>query len=398
MAAVLLAGGQGKRMGVLCRHRPKPVLPFAGTYRVMDFALSNCLNSRIGQVAVLTDYQSALLANYLRRWQVSANSSNFRLDVLESRSHYAGTADAVYQNLDRLRDSGADKVLVLAADHIYSMDYRPMLAYHEQTKADVTIGVVSMPREQARQLGAVTVDAGGRVVDFAEKAYLPSTGLVSMGIYIFNLETLNRRLSEDALDACSAHDFGYCILPKAVKGDRVFAYRFDGYWRDIGTIESYHRASIDLACGRSQFSFESTWPVVTARNGLTSPHIAPNGRIHRTIVSPGSYIMGYVENSVIGPGVCIEEHAVVRNSVLMDNVFVGEHSVIQSCIIDEGVSVSRCTEIRASDGFGSGAHGVVVLGKDNSPLHPPVSAERANLLRPDRGRSVCRVAAHRGAG
>ena len=378
LAAFILAGGQGKRMGVLCRHRAKPALPFAGKYRVIDFALSNCLNSDVRNVAVLTDYQSSPLTAYLRRWHLAANDQDLRLDVLEAKTHYLGTADAVFQNREYLKSKGIDSLLVLAADHVYNMDYRPMLAFHELSGADVTVGVVSMPRQQARHFGTVTVDSNNRIIDFAEKADHPSTDLVSMGIYIFSVKTLIDRLSEDACDSASPHDFGYRILPRAVTCDSVFAYRFDGFWRDIGTIEAYHRANIDLACGRSPLNIDMSWPVVTANTLLPKPCLAPGATVHNSILSPGCHIMGYVENSVVGYGVCIEEHAVVRNSVLMDNVFVGERSVVQSSIIDEGVSLGRCTEIIARDRFSLEGSPIAVMGKDSSPLHPLTRPDKRN--------------------
>ncbi len=219
--AMILTGGRGKRMDILCQERPKPALPFAGRFRVIDFSLSNCIHSQINSIALLADYQRSYMANYLRRWN-SVNVPDVRLHILEPvTGAYRGTADAVYQNLGYLRRYRADRALVLAGDHIYKMDYRKILAFHEQVKADVTVGVVQVPIEQADRFGTVTVDAEGRIVDFVEKSGTPRSDLVSMGIYVFNTEVLAERLIEDAAQPNSPHDFGYAVIPDMVKRDRV---------------------------------------------------------------------------------------------------------------------------------------------------------------------------------
>jgi glucose-1-phosphate adenylyltransferase len=367
VAAVVLAGGQGKRMGVLCRHRPKSALRFAGDRRVIDFALSNCLHSKITHVAALIDYQRSFLSGYLRRWCLSTGDPEMKIDALEARSHYVGTADAVYQNAEYLQRAGVSTALVLAADHVYKMDYRPMIAFHEQMKADATVGVVSMPREKARRFGTVGVDASCKVTDFAEKTDRSCGVLVSMGIYVFNVDSLFGYLSRDAASPNSPHDFGYSILPRMVEGGRVFSFKFDDYWRDIGTIEAYYWANMEIARAAASFGLDGKWPVLTVRDPLPGPDVAPRASTYRSILSPGCSIEGYVENSIVGPGVRIEAHAVVRNSVLMDDVFVGERSVVQSCIIDEGMTIGECCEIGAKDRLACASNPIAILSVDSAP-------------------------------
>lgn len=343
--ALVLAGGQGKRMGKLCYERPKPTLPFAGTYRVIDFALSNCLNSQICNIAVLTDYQRSYMASYLEPWRIKLDNHGVHMDILAARSHYLGTADAVYQNLEYLAEQGAETLLVLAADHVYKMDYSLMLSFHKQMKAEATVGVVSVDPGQARRFGAVTVADNGRIFEFAEKAEMPQSNLVSMGIYIFDVKTIAEHLARDAGRPDSVHDFGHSIMAGVVERDRVFAYQFNGYWRDVGTIEAYYSANMELACQRPVFSVDGVWPIATVPCDLPQPKLFSQATIRNSIVSPGCIIKGHVENSVVSPGAWVDEHAVVRDSVLMGNVFIGQHSTVESCIVDEGVSVGRFCHI-----------------------------------------------------
>lgn len=349
--AMILAGGKGKRMDVLCQVRPKPALPFAGRFRVIDFTLSNCIHSGVGDIAVLTDYQRSNMANYLKRWR-SANDVVERFDVLDPKTgSYSGTADAVYQNLSILQKPAADRVLILAGDHVYSMDYRQMLAFHEQTGADVTVGVVTVPFEQVGRFGTVTLDDDGRIVDFIEKSATSPSNLASMGIYVFNKDILVERLNADAAEPDSPHDFGYAILPSMVKQDRVFAYRFDGYWQDIGTIEAYYEANMQLIQKQpSTLHLDGDWTVLTESTKPVEVKSSPQGNIENSLISPGCVIKGRVENSILSPGVFVEEEAIIRNSILMPNVFVGYHSMVDSCILDEGVNIGKNCYIGSGNG------------------------------------------------
>lgn len=361
--AIILAGGKGKRMDILCQSRPKPALPFAATLRVVDFTLSNCIHSQINDIAVLTDYQRSHLESYLKCWH-SANGVTERFDILEPQNgSYGGTADAVYQNLAYLQRQAADRVLILAGDHVYRMDYRKMLAFHEQVNADVTVGVAPVPIKQAHRFGIVSADTYGRILDFVEKPSLPMSNLVSMGIYIFNKEVLSRRLTEDGQQPDSPHDFGYAVIPEMAKRDRVYAYRFDGYWRDIGTAEAYYAANMEFTNPKLSLGLNGTWPILREETNLPLVRIVKQGSVENSLVGRGCVVKGRVENSILSPGVQVEERAVVRDSVLMPNVFVGHHSIVDSCILDEAVTVGESCYIGFGAGIVSGDWDITVLGK-----------------------------------
>jgi glucose-1-phosphate adenylyltransferase len=284
---LILAGERGKRMDILCYLRPKPVLPFAGSFRVIDFSLSNCIHSQITDIAALVDYQRARMSEYLREWQ-SVNSGSANLLTLPLRiGSYAGTADAVYQNLDYLEKQGTETVLILAGDHIYKMDYRKMIGFHHMVKADVTVGVIRIPIEETYRFGTVKVDAENRINDFVEKSPNAQSNLASMGIYVFNKDSLARRLTEDAEEANSPHDFGYAILPRMVKSDRVFAYEFKGYWQDIGTMEAYYEANMELLMSQPRYSLNSDWPIFGESTRLPVCRANKEGNIINSMVSPG---------------------------------------------------------------------------------------------------------------
>ena len=365
--AMILAGGRGERMDILCHLRPKPALPFAGEFRVIDFSLSNCIHSGIDDIAALVDYQRSYMADYLRQWHLK-NGATTNLGILEpANGSYDGTADAVYQNLGYVQQNQADMVLVLAGDHVYKLDYRDMLAFHERMKADVTVGVVPVPAGDAYRFGTVTVDGEGRIMGFWEKSRASLSTLASMGIYVFNKDSLIEGLAEDAADRSSRHDFGYSVLPQMVKRARVFAYQFAGYWQDIGTVDSYYETNMELLGGAPPFSLNGVSPVLTARpmpwkNGPASS-IARDAVIYNSLISPGCAVRGRVENSILCPGVVIDKLAVVRNSIVMGGCHIGYHSVVDRCILDEGVNIGQMCYV----GFGSspipGKYDVTLLGK-----------------------------------
>ena len=370
--AMILAGGKGKRMDILCRERPKPALPFAGRFRVIDFSLSNCVNSQIQNIAVLTDYQRSHMANYLKSWSLN-NPGHDKFQVLEPKAvSYKGTADAVYQNLDFLLEADADLMLILAGDHVYKMDYRRMLAFHDQVKADVTVGVIMVPIEEANRFGIVTVDAGDRVVNFVEKPQYPQSNLVSMGIYVFNKPVMYERLIEDAAKADSPHDFGYAVLPGMVQRDRVFAYKFNDYWRDIGTAAAYYEANMGIMNQKAHFCLDGSWPILTGRNRPKSSEELQIGHVVNSIISPDCIVKGRVENSILSPGVFVDGEAVVRDSILMSSVSVGYHSVVDQCILDERVNIGKFCYI----GFGGSLlprkEDITILGK--GAIVPPYTA------------------------
>jgi len=363
IVAMILAGGRGKRMDILCYGRSKPVLPYAGMWRVIDFSLSNCIHSGINNIAALIDYQRQYTAEYLKEWCITNTSGN-SLHILEPKlDSYKGTSDAVYQNLDYLRDSNPEAVLVLAGDHIYKMDFRKMLAFHQQKKADVTVGVVRVPMQQTNRFGITTIDNDGRIIDFVEKPHRPASNLASMGIYIFKPEVLVEHLMEDNAQSASVHDFGYTIIPKMVMWNKVFAYEFGGYWRDIGTIEAYHEANMELIVPQPSLSLNSNWPILT-RESISLPHaIADAGTIKHSIISPGCTIRGRVENSVLSPGVVVEEQAIIRNSIIMPNSVIGKHSVVDRCILDEEVNIGKFCYVGFGSGLASGGSNITVVGR-----------------------------------
>jgi glucose-1-phosphate adenylyltransferase len=349
MIAAILAGGKGTRMDILCQVRPKPALPFAGKYRFIDFNLSNCIHSQINDIAILVDYQRSQLTNYVQRWQ-NENSAKSTFDILEPQNtgSYCGTANALYQNLDYLLKQSANRVLIMPSDHAYKMDYRKMLAFHEKSKADVTVGVVPVPIEDAHRFGTVILREDGQVIEYIEKPDVPKSNLVSMGIYIFNKDILIKRLIEDSTEPDSIHDLAYSITPGMVMRDKVFAYKYGDFWRDIGTIEAYYSTSMDLTSAKPPFSLNGGWPILTCEN--TEPiKKFPHGSVENSVISPGCVIKGRVENSILSPCVLVDEHAVVKNSILMSNVTIGLHSLIDSCIADEEVNIGEFCYV----GFGS---------------------------------------------
>jgi glucose-1-phosphate adenylyltransferase len=362
--AVILAGGRGTRMEILCQGRPKPALPFAARYQVIDFSLSNCVHSGISDIAVLLDYGRDALRNYLYNgdWWGAGYGTN--LQILEPRSgSYEGTADAVYQNLLHLGEHAAELILVLAADHIYQMDYRKMIAFHEQRGADVTVGVIPIPIEQAYRFGIVTTNIEGRIIDFVEKPDTPKGDLASMGIYVFNREVLSGRLMEDAADLSSPHDFGYAVIPKMLSQDKVFAYEFDGYWRDIGTVEAYYEANMDLINEPPSLNLDHNWPVLTNYAGSLPAGVCQEGNLENSIVSRGCIVKGQVEHSILSLGVEVEEHAVVRDSIIMSNTTIGRYSVVDHSILDEEVEVGEFCHIGSLGSLIRGERSITVVGR-----------------------------------
>jgi glucose-1-phosphate adenylyltransferase len=362
--ALILAGGRGKRMDILCDLRPKPALPFAGRFRVIDFSMSNCIHSQITDVAVLVDYQQERMAEYLTKWH-AINGRTTNLHILPPRvDSYTGTADAVFQNLDYLEKRGTDTVLILAGDHVYEMDYRKMMAFHDKMKADATVAVVQVPTQETHRFGTVEVDADGRIKEFKEKSSISRSNLASMGIYVFNKDRLASRLREDAAEPGSLHDFGYNILPRIIKTDRVFAYEFKGYWHDIGTVKAYYEANMELLAPRPNLSLNSDWPIINESNTLTIYRAGQKGSIVNSLISPGCVIHGRVENSVLSPGVHVAEQALVRNSVVMADTSIGYHSIVDGCILDEKVNIGNFCYVGFGAGLLPGNAEISVLGRD----------------------------------
>jgi glucose-1-phosphate adenylyltransferase len=357
--AAILAGGQGERLSVLSRERAKPAVPFGGKYRIIDFTLSNCVNSGIYNVAVLTQYRPHSLNDHIgngRPWDLDRNRGGVRLlqPFLGRRGSnwYRGTADAVYQNLPFLfEDPHIDLVLVLSGDHIYRMDYRRLIAYHEAKQADCTVAVFEVPLEEAHRFGTLITDADNRVVEFEEKPSRPRSGLISMGIYVFEPHILEQRLEEDA-QTRSGHDFGGDILPRMVQLDRVYAYPFRGYWRDVGTIQSYWEASMGLLAEPPEFDlYDPDWVIHTRSEERPPAKIGSQARVSRSLVSHGCNIQGVVEHSVLSPGVFVAEGAVVRDSIILTDSIIGPGSVLDRVILDKQVVVGTGCQLGVGDDY-----------------------------------------------
>lgn len=361
--AVILAGGQGERLSLLSQKRAKPAVPFAGKYRIIDFALSNCVNSGISDVAVLTQYRPHSLHDHIgigRPWDLDRQKGGIRLlQPYLGRAEsewYQGTADAVYQNLDFIMEDRYDYVLILAGDHIYRMDYRPMIDFHQQRSADVTLGAVVIPIEEGHRFGILETDAEGRVISFEEKPSEPRGTLGSMGIYVFNRDTLTRVLIEDARsdengNPSSQHDFGRNIIPAMLAQDqRVYAYPFAGYWQDVGTVQAYWETHMDLLTDRPAFDlYDPSWVIHTRSEERPPAHIYSGAQVISSLISHGCIIKGRVEHSVLSPGVVVAENAVVRDSILLFDTHVGADSVIDRSILDKEVIVGKNSHIGYGD-------------------------------------------------
>jgi glucose-1-phosphate adenylyltransferase len=341
--AVVLAGGEGERLSILSGLRAKPAVPFGGKYRIIDFALSNCVNSDIDNVVVLTQYNPRSMNDHIgagRPWDLDRSTGGIRLlQPFVSRGRpnewYRGTADAVLRNIDVIRHAPGDTVLVLAGDHIYKMDYQPFVQAHRRHRADVTIAVRSVPLEDASRFGILALDDAGRVVEWQEKPKLPRSNLASMGIYVFSKRAILRWLDEARID------FGHHVIPAMIEGGaRVFGYRFDGYWQDVGTIESYWQANMDLLDERPELDlYDRDWLIHTRSEERAPAKIGPTASVHRSMISHGCVIYGTVERSVLSPGVRVDVGAVVRDSIVMFDSVIRAGAIVDRAILDKEVSV-----------------------------------------------------------
>ena len=370
--AIVMAGGRGERLKQLTTGRAKPATPFGGKFRIIDFVLSNCVNSGIRQIAVLTQYKAQSLIEHVQRgWGYLRGEFNEFVDVVPAQQQtglkwYQGTADAVYQNLEYIRAHRPKHVLVLAGDHIYKMDYGPMIAYHVEKNADITIGVVEVPLERAKEFGVLSVTEWNRVVKFTEKPATPEpmpgradTALASMGIYVFNARLLEKLLTADAAREDSAHDFGKNIIPAALAELQVFAYAFEdvrtraqAYWRDVGTLDAYYEANMELVYVDPELNiYDEEWPIWTYQ--LQRPPAkfvldedSRRGTAINSLVAGGCIISGaQVRESLLFSDVHVEERSIVQASVVLPHVSVGRNCVIRKAILDEGCVVPDGTRI-----------------------------------------------------
>ena len=345
--AMLLAGGQGSRLQPLTASLAKPAVPFGGKYRIIDFTLSNCVTSGIDTVGVLTQYQPLVLSEYIgngQPWDLDRNFGGVHIlppfQAKKGGAWYRGTANAVWQNRQFIRQFSPDYVLVLSGDHIYRMDYREMLDSHIANGADATIAAIRVPEKEASRFGILSANETGRITAFDEKPAKPKGDLASMGIYIFNTEYLLRYLEADDNDPASANDFGKNVITAMLKdGGGLYAYRFSGYWRDVGTLESLWQANMDLIGAAPAFDLFGEEAICSRSEALAPQEICEGAKVCDSIISDGCRIEGEVTGSVLSPGVVVGKGATVRNSVVMRGAVIESDAIVEYAILDESVRV-----------------------------------------------------------
>ncbi|MBS7157962.1 MAG: glucose-1-phosphate adenylyltransferase [Collinsella sp.] len=372
--AMLLAGGQGSRLGALTSKIAKPAVSFGGKFRIIDFSLSNCSNSGIDTVGVLTQYRPYLLNTYVgsgEAWDLDERGAGVSIlppyATQEGGSWYAGTADAVTQNIGYIREHDPAYVLILSGDHLYRMDYRKMLKSHIEHGADLTVSVMPVPWEEASRFGIITKDDDDRIVKFTEKPEKPNSNLASMGIYIFSTDVLLNALEEDALDARSSHDFGKDIIPKLLENDgRLYCYEFHGFWKDVGTISSFHETSMDLLGENPEFDlYDKSFPIMSNITTRPPHYIGPEARVDDCLISNGCKVFGTVRHSILSTDAVVDERAVVEDSVLLPGARVkaGAHVVRailgENSVVEEGVKLGSVDATKDTAVVGND----VVIGK-----------------------------------
>ena len=360
--ALILAGGAGTRLDILSKHRAKPATPFGGKYRVVDFTLSNCINSNIFTVGVLTQYMPRSLTEHIgigKPWDLDRSFGGITILPPYQRMNdkwYKGTANAVYQNLNYVEDQKADNVIILAGDHIYKMDYQKMIELHEEKDADITIAVKEVDGNIAHQFGIVEKDKNGRIIGFEEKPQNPKTNLASMGIYIFKYSLLKRVL----LNECGmkgSSDFGKHIIPRMIKAFNVYSYEFDGYWKDVGTVDEYWKANLELIKEDAPIDiYDLDFNIYTKSDERAPGKILGEGTVKNSLISNGCVIKGYVENSVLSPGVIVEEGVIIKDSIIFMDTVIKKDSLIHRTIIDKRVVIEKNCKI--------GVEGVIVPNKE----------------------------------
>ena len=359
MLAMILAGGRGSRLHELTNKVAKPAVSYGGKYKIIDFPISNCANSGIDVVGVLTQYESIQLNSYVaagRRWGLDARDSG--VFVLPPREKadvnlnvYRGTADAISQNIDFIDSYSPEYLLILSGDHIYKMNYAKMLAYHKEQNADATIAVIEVPMKEASRFGIMNTDESGRIVEFQEKPAEPKSNLASMGIYIFDWKQLRRMLTADMKSNESSHDFGKDIIPAMLAdGKKLCAYKFKGYWKDVGTIDSLWEANMDLLDRNNELDLnDSTWKIYTEDAVALPQYIGPDAEIDKAFITQGCIIEGSVRNSVLFTDVKIGAGAKIIDSVLMPGAEVAEGAVVQRALVADGVKIGKEAKVGSAD-------------------------------------------------
>ncbi len=387
--AVILAGGEGSRLGVLTAKRAKPAVPFAGKYRIIDFALSNCVNSGIFDVLVLTQYRPHSLNEHIglgRPWDLDRTFTGgvLLLQPFQGRQDtdwYAGTADAVTQNINFIRRGGMRNILILSGDHIYQMDYDMLVRYHEAEKADATVCVIRVPLDEAPRYGIMAVDEHNRIIDFVEKPPDPPGDLANMGVYVFKLDVLEALLREDAARTDSRHDFGYNIIPRMMElGMKVMALPFGGYWIDVGTIDAYWEAHMDLLGSPPSLDLnDRSWIIHTRSEERPPVRIDRGAVVEDSMITDGSIICAgaQVVRSVLSPGVFVGPNAVVRDSVVLTDSYIERDAIIERAVIDKGAVVGQGARVGEMTELGDLA--IACVGK-NSTVPPGFVVGRGTVL------------------
>jgi glucose-1-phosphate adenylyltransferase len=404
---MILAGGRGERLGSLTSGLAKPLVFYGGNYRIIDFTLSNCCHSKISAVGILTQHLSTGLHAYIgdgRAWRMPDRVSI--LPAERKNTSYEGTADAVYQNTDYIERFSPEHVLILSGDHIYKMDYNDMLAFHEEHDADMTIASVEAPLAEAYKYGILKADACGRVSEFQEKPIRAKSKLASMGIYIFKWKVLRELLIEDKHERNSENDFGHNIIPRTLTTTkRVFAYRFHGYWRDVGTVESLWKSNMDLLQDPPPFSvWDDDWSILTTFHTRLPVSVTRNASVHNCVLSGAHSIRGRVERSVLSDSVIVSDGAVVTDSVIMPNVYIGPNARINKAVVGPNANIMGGVEIGSENGTDTYvsdavcANGISLIGpgagifenvklqkKSHIPSGTSVECDKYIHMRPDYG-------------
>jgi len=355
---LILAGGQGSRLSILGEKRAKPGVAFAGKYRIIDFPLSNAVNSELYRVAVLTQYRPHSLMLHIgigEPWDLNrAQPKGVQIwqpyRGRKDQDWYRGTADALYQNRNFIQESGCDRLLILSGDHIYKQDYRDLLRFHDEKGADLTVAVMNVAPEETHRFGIMDVDSSDRITRFTEKPKQAQSTLASMGIYVFNADFLLRYLEEDGRDPSSSHDFGKNLIPQMVAKDKVYAYPFSGYWVDVGTIQSYWETNLALLSEPPALDLgDPNWVIHTRSQERPPVRIGAHGVTRETLLSNGCVINGTVIHSVLSPGVKVEAGAVVRDSVILNDTVVGAGAVVDCCVLDKEIRVGPGARVGGGD-------------------------------------------------
>jgi len=348
--ALILAGGRGQRLGCLTKYDAKPAVAFGGNYRIIDFSLTNCYHSGLTKIGVVTQYQPRMLNEHVLKSSIGEVSLLPPRAVSDNKEFYKGTANAVFQNADFIEKSGAEYVVVLSGDHIYKMNYAPMIKQHIETGAIATIAVLPVPIEEAHRFGIMRTGLNNRIVEFTEKPKEPQSNLASMGVYVFTWTELKKHLIKDENNEKSVNDFGKNVIPQILNsGDPIYAYTFEGYWKDVGTIESLWRANMDLLVDNPELILNDVnWKLLTHNDNLPPQYIGNSASISRTYIANGCHINGTISNSVLCEGARIEEGASIANSLIMPGAHIGKNTQIEKCIIGENANVGANCRIGVS--------------------------------------------------